>query len=56
MGRAPDEVAAEVAPQTDTIESDGPLMWSALDGGSRVIAAVFLGDAENADWQIFTCG
>ncbi|MEL7157745.1 MAG: hypothetical protein AAFN30_14240 [Actinomycetota bacterium] len=55
VGQTPDDLAVEANPQTVRVQSDGPLQWSGLDGGGRVIVAVFLGDAENADWQIFTC-
>lgn len=54
-GRSPLDLAVEADPQTIDVQSDGPLRWSGLDGGGRVIVALFLGDAAKADWQIFTC-
>ena len=54
-GQSPEDLAAAAYPQAVRVELDGPLMWSAIDGGGRVVAALFLGDADDADWQIFTC-
>lgn len=54
-GQAPEDLALEANPQTIGIQSDGPLQWSGLDGGGRVVVALFLGDADDANWQIFTC-
>ncbi len=54
-GQTPEELAAQADPQTVSVESDGPLQWSGLNGGGRVIVALFLGDADDANWQIFTC-
>lgn len=54
-GQEPEDLAFEADPQTVGVQSDGPLRWSGLDGGGRVVVALFLGDADDANWQIFTC-
>lgn len=54
-GQSPEDLAFDAHPQTVAIQSDGPPQWSGLDGGAWVVVALFLGDADVADWQIFTC-
>ena len=55
-GQDPLALAVEADPQVVEVQSDGPLRWSGLDGGGRVVVALFLGDTDDPDWQIFTCG
>ena len=55
-GQDPEDLAMEANPQTVRVESDGPLQWSGINGGGWVVVALFLGDADDADWQVFTCG
>ena len=54
-GQAPEDLAVEANPQVTKVEPDGPLWWVGLDGGGWVVVTIALGDAPDADWQIWTC-
>ena len=54
-GQPVEELVLGADPAVVTVEAGGPLQWWGLDADATVVAAVFLGDAEPADYQIFTC-
>ena len=54
-GQGPEALAAAEVPGTVTLEQENPLTWWAVDADGNVLAGIFLGDAEGADYQIFRC-
>ncbi|MDH4277552.1 MAG: hypothetical protein OEZ14_06320 [Acidimicrobiia bacterium] len=54
-GQGPEALAAAEVPGTVTVEQENPLTWWAVDADGNVLAGVYLGDAEGADYQIFRC-
>ncbi|MGA9594539.1 MAG: META domain-containing protein [Acidimicrobiia bacterium] len=49
------EVARAAARDVVEVESDSPLWWWGLDQNGTVIVALALGDADGADYQVWTC-
>ena len=54
-GQGPEALAEAEVPGTAALEQDDPLIWWAVDSSGNVLAGIFLGDAEGADYQIFRC-
>ena len=54
-GQGPDALAAAEIPGTVALEQENPLIWWAVDAEGTVLAGIFLGDADGADYQIFRC-
>ncbi len=54
-GQGPEALAAAEVPGSVAVEEGDPLMWWAVDADGTVLAGIFLGDAEGADYQIFRC-
>lgn len=50
------EAVVTQAERTATIVEQGePLQWWGVDAGGQVVVGIFLGDAEGAPYQVFTC-
>ena len=55
-GQGPEAIAVTARPDVIGVEAGQPLQWFGVDEAGVVVVAVFLGDADGADYQVFTCG
>lgn len=54
-GQSPLEIAKEADPNVVIVEPGEPLWHSGLDAEGNVVVELALGDADRADYQVWTC-
>lgn len=55
-GSDPLDVAKAFMPSAVRVEPANPLFWDAFNEAGELVGTLAIGDTDNPDWQIWTCG